>query len=182
MSYKQRQNAMKRYFTYIDREQDCLKKPWIAAFQGEEYFIFTNSHSAALMKEKCNDLDYLTDCTRFPEIQKLVDYSGIKKKVNLSKIFVKAKEQGYKLSKWELSPKFNFLLYYDRSYYKLGLVHAAYAIIDDGNLSIVYHQGENISPLVISNDIGMCIIMPMKYPSEQYIRENGYIVINLIDE
>lgn len=22
----------------------------------------------------------------------------------------------------------------------------------------------------------------MKYPSEQYIRENGYIVINLIDE
>ena len=42
MSYKRRQNAMKRYFTYIDREQDYLKKPWIATFQGEEYFILTN--------------------------------------------------------------------------------------------------------------------------------------------
>lgn len=182
MSYKQRQNAMKRYFTYIDREQDYLQKPWIVTYQGEEYFAFTNNHSAALAKEKCNDLDYLTDCEAFPKLQKLVDYSGIKKKVNLSEVFAKAKEQGYELSKRELSPDFDFLLYYDKSYYKLGLVHATYAIIDDGDLSIVYHQGENISPLVISNDIGLCIIMPMKYPSEQYIRENGYIVINLIDE
>ena len=95
---------------------------------------------------------------------------------------LKQKSKDTNFQKRELSPDFDFLLYYDKSYYKLGLVHATYTIIDDGDLSIVYHQGENISPLVISNDIGLCIIMPMKYPSEQYIRENGYIVINLIDE
>ena len=182
MSYKQRQNAMKRYFTYVDGEKDYLQKPWIVAHQGEEYFVFTNNHSAALTKEKCEDLDYLTDCDVFSKLQQYVDYSGIKKKVNLSEVFTKAKEQGYKLSKEELNPDFEFLLYYDKSYYKMGLVHATYSIIDNDGLSIIYHQGENISPLVISNGIGICIIMPMKYPSEQYIRANGYIVIDLIDE
>lgn len=182
MSYKRRQNAMKRYFTYIDIKKDYLQKPWVVTFQGEEYFVFTNSYSAALTKEKCEDLDYIVDCEVFPKIEQYIDYGGLKKKVNLSEVFKRAKEQGYRISKKELNPDFKFLLYYDNSYYKMGLVHATYAIIDDGNLSIIYHQGENISPLVISNDIGMCIIMPMKYPSEQYIRENGYIVINLIDE
>lgn len=35
MPYKQRQNAMKRYFTYVDREKDYLQKPWIVTFKGE---------------------------------------------------------------------------------------------------------------------------------------------------
>ena len=154
---------MKRYFTYVKRDQDYLSKPWMVKYQGEDYTVFTNSHSMALTSEPCEDLELLTGREKYPNVTRFIDYGGLKAKVDMSEVIQRAKDKGYRLSKKEVNPDFTYLLYYDNAYYKFGLFHATYSIIDDGGTAMVYHQGEDTSPLVISNRIGMCVVMPIKY-------------------
>ena len=51
----------------------------------------------------------------------------------------------------EVGPGFQYLMLYDGTYYKIGLIDATYGIINDGERM----------PLTIQNDLGICIIMPV---------------------
>ena len=72
----------------------------------------------------------------------------------------------------------NFMLHYNGAYFRLGLVEATYRIIDDGNYATIYHDGKNVSPMTIENDIGVCLVLPVKCDYEN-IKENGRTVIDL---
>ena len=52
---------------------------------------------------------------------------------------------------------------YDDTYYKIGLLDATFSIIDNGEPAMTYHPYGERMPLTIKNDIGLCMIMPVKY-------------------
>ena len=51
---------------------------------------------------------------------------------------------------------------YDGAYFKLALLDSTFAIIDNGEEAEVFKpSGQNRRPMVIRNDIGIAVIMPM---------------------
>ena len=101
-----------------------------------------------------------------PDVTKLINFEGIKRKVDFNKIFAEADSRGYRLTKSEVGPKFKYLLKYDGTYYKVGLLDMTYGLINDGKEVMVYHPDGERKPLTIKNDIGICVIMPVKFDEE----------------
>ena len=98
-----------------------------------------------------------------PDVTKLINFDGIKRKVDFNKIFAEADSRGYRLTKSEVGHKFKYLLKYDGTYYKVGLLDMTYGLINDGKEAMVYHPDGERKPLTIKNDIGICVIMPVYF-------------------
>lgn len=177
---KKRYAAMKKYFTYHNTGREVLQKPCPVKFEHEEYISFCNTWSLALTKESCGEIELLDDPERYPNVCRLIRFDGIKKKIDFAQVIAKAKSKGYKLTKSEVTHTFKYLWLYDGTYYKVGLVDATYGIIDDGELAMTYHPDGERMPLTIKNDLGLCMIMPVKYDGDP--EEDGKIVITLEDE
>lgn len=175
---KKRYAAMKKYFGYIPNVREALQKPCAIEFEGRNYISFCNSHSIALTTESCGEMKLFDDPDRYPEVGRLIHYKGVERKVDFTRAFADAKSKGYKLKKSEVGPKFRYLMHYDGAYFKLGLIDAAFAIIDDGEEAAVYHVTGERSPITIKNNIGVCTVMPMNL-SDDAIAENDYIVVEV---
>ena len=98
-----------------------------------------------------------------PDVTRLINFDGIKRKVDFNKIFAEADSRGYRLTKSEVGPKFKYLLKYDGTYYKVGLLDMTYGLINDGKESMVYHPDGERKPSTIKHDIGICVIMPVYF-------------------
>lgn len=161
-SAKKRYTAMKRYFGYTNSSRECLTKPCLVDFEGKRYTSFTNSWSLALTLENTGEIELFdTELGKYPDIGRLLRFDGVKKKIDFNKVIAEAKSKGYKLNKKEVGAGFNYLMLYDGTYYKIGLIDATYGIIDDGEPAMTYHPDGEKMPLTIQNELGICVIMPV---------------------
>lgn len=176
---KQRYAAMKKYFGYHKAVRESLQKPCRdIEFEGRVYTAFTNSWSLALTTEDTGEIDMFDKNNgNYPDVARLVSLKGNSVKIDIPKVIAKAKSKGYKLNKLEVGPKFIFLMLYDDSYYKIGLLESTYGIIDDGEPAMSYKVSGPNKPLTLETDIGYCLIMPVRYDGNP--EEDGKIVIRV---
>lgn len=177
-SAKKRYSAMKKYFKYYKPVRECLQKPCPVTFENRDYISFTNSWSLALTTESCGELEMFDETNgKYPDVTRLIRFDGIKKKIDFHRVIAEAKSKGYKLNKGEVDFHFKYLMLYDGTYYKIGLIDATFGIIDDGKPAMTYHPDGIRMPLTIKNDIGLCMIMPVKYEGDP--EDDGKIVIEV---
>ena len=174
---KKRYSAMKKYFKYHNPVRECLQKPCEVEFEGNKYISFTNSWSLVLTTEDCGEIEMFEDKERYPDVTRLIRFDGIKKRIDFHEVIAEAKSKGYKLTKSEVDYNFKYLMLYDGTYYKIGLLDASMAIIDDGEPVMTYHPAGTRMPLTIKNTIGLCMIMPVKYEGDP--EDDGKIVIKV---
>ena len=175
---KERYVAMKKYFSYIKSVNECYQKPCIVNINGEKYTSFTNGYSITLTKEDTGQIMLFENPERYLKVASFIKYDGIGIEIDLNTILAKAKSRGYKLKKSEVKEKFKYLLHYDGAYYKVGLLDINYSIINDNNKAIIYHKkSDKLAPIIIKNDIGICVVSPIKCNEND--KQNNKIVIEV---
>ena len=164
---KKRYSAMKKYFTLSDSVRDICQKPCEVEFEGRDYISFTDSFSIILTTEGVGEMELFDNTdNRYPDPHRLIRIEGKPRKVDLNKVIAEAKSRGYKLKKYEYFAN-RSLLHYDGAFFRIPLIDAAYSIIaDDGEVDI-YHGNDYRKPLVIKNNIGMAVIMPINRPYDE---------------
>ena len=105
----------------------------------------------------------------------MIRFDGLKKKIDFNKVIAEAKSKGYRLNKGEVNNNFRYLMFYDGTYYKISLIDITYGIINNGEAAMTYHPDGVKMPLTIKNDIGLCIIMPVKF--NDVPDDSEYIII-----
>lgn len=173
---KKRYAAMKKYFGYVNQTREVLRKPCDIEFEGESYNCFTNSWSLVLTTEDTGEIELFDrEKGNYPDISRLIRFDGLKKKIDFNKVIAEAKSKGYRLNKGEVNHNFKYLMLYDGTYYKVGLVDITYGIINNGEAAMTYHPDGVRMPLTIKNDIGLCIIMPVRFDTEP--DDDKYVII-----
>lgn len=175
---KKRYTAMKRYFKYHKPVREVLRKPCRIEFKGDIYTSFTNSWSLALTTEDTGEIELFDkEQGNYPDVARLVNFDGNIINIDFHKVIAEAKSKGYKLNKGEVDYHYKYLMLFDESYYKIGLLEATISIIDDGNPMLSYKiEGPNRT-LTVKNDIGVCLIMPVRYDGDP--EDDGKIVIRV---
>lgn len=173
---KKRYTAMKKYFTYAGTAREILQKPCLVEFEGQKYTSFCNSYSLALTTESTGEMELCSEPDRYPDVTRLIHIKGEERKIDFGKVIAEAKSKGYKLKKSEFFGN-NFLMHYDGAYFRIVLIDSTFGIIDDGKEATVYHEENTVRPLVIKNDIGICVIMPVRIESDP--AEEGSVVIEV---
>lgn len=175
---KKRYAAMKKYFKYHTPIREVLKKPCVIEFEGKPYTSFTNSWSLALTTEDTGEIELFDkEKGNYPDVGRLLRTDGTTYRIDINKIIAEAKSKGYKLVKGEVDYHYKYLMLFDDSYYKIGLLDATYGIIDDGNPPLIYKVPGECKTITIQNDIGYCLIMPVRYDGNP--EDDGKIVIRV---
>lgn len=162
---KKRYAAMKKYLKTISEARPILTKPCEVEFEGEKYNSFTNSYSLALTTETCGELEMCDEPDRYPDVARLIMSGGEEGKIDFNKVLAEAKSKGYKYTKNSIHNN-NYLIHYEGAYFRMGLVDITYSILDDGQETTVYFHGKH-RPLVIKNDIGVGLILPIRYDGDE---------------
>lgn len=167
---KKRYAAMKKYLKNSDSGREILQKPCMVDFEGDQYAAFCNAYTLALTTETCGEIPMCEEPDRYPNVTRMISYSGDEGTIDFADVLAKAKSKGYKFKKSEIGFDYKYLMKYDGAYFKIGLIDVTYGVIDDGKEATVYHRkGDSKHPLTIKNGIGVCVIMPMRIdgsPSE----------------
>lgn len=159
---KKRYMAMKKYFNYTSSARECLCKPCVIEFEDKKYTSFTNSWSLVLTTEPTGEIELFNEeHGKYPDVTRLLRFDGLKKKFDFHAVIAEAKSKGYKCTKTEVGPGFKFLMLYDGTYYKIGLIDISYSIIDDGEMCMTYHPDGEKMPLTIQTKYGYCMVMPV---------------------
>lgn len=159
---KKRYTAMKKYFNYTDSARECLRKPCVIEFEGKTYTSFTNSWSLVLTTESTGEIELFNEENgKYPDVGRLIRFDGIKKKVDFNEVIAAAKSKGYKLNKTEVGPGFKYLMLYDGTYYKIGLIDISHGIINDGRPVMTYHPDGEKMPLTFQTELGISMVMPV---------------------
>lgn len=158
---KKRYTAMKRYLKTISETRPILTKPCEVEFEGEKYNSFTNSYSLALTKESCGEIPMCEEPDRYPDVTRLIPTSGDEGKIDFNKVLAEAKSKGYKYTKNAIHNN-DYLMRYNGAYFRVALIDITYGILDDGQETIVLFNGQ-YRPLTIKNDLGIGIILPIRY-------------------
>lgn len=169
---RQRYAAMKKYFSYIKDTNPVMSMPCVIDFKGEKHTSFTNGFSIALTKETSGEMKLFEDPDKYLNVEKILIFDGEERKIDIHAIIAEAKSKGYKLKKSEVeqSDNFKYVFRYDNAYFKVGLLDSTYSIINDGEKATVWHPGnrKEYSPIIIKNDIGVCVVLPINYDKEKY--------------
>ena len=173
---KKRYTAMKRYLKTISDSRPILTKPCPIEYEGGNYNAFTNGFSLVLTTETCGEIELCSEPDRYPDVRRLIPSGGTEGKIDFNKVLADAKSKGYKYSKNAIYSN-DYLMHYKDGYFRIALVDVMYGILDDGQETSVWFNGEH-RPLVIKNDIGMGIIMPVRY----YLDEPTHIAIIDVEE
>lgn len=162
---KKRYAAMKRYLKTISESRPILTKPCEVEFEGEKYNSFTNSYSLVLTKETCGEIPMCDEPERYPDVARLIVTGGEEGKIDFNRVLAEAKSKGYKYSKNAIHSN-EYLMRYKDGYFRMALVDITYGIIDEGEKTTVYFNGK-LRPLTIQNDLGIGIILPIRYDGEE---------------
>lgn len=170
---KQRYAAMKKYFSYIKgNENPACTMPCVIDFEGEKYTSFINGYSIALTKEASGEIELFENPDKYLNVQNMIVFDGEEKEIDFNEIIAEAKSKGYKLKKSEVEQNedFKYVFHYDNAYFKVGLLDSTYSIINDGEKATVWHPGnkKEYSPIIIRNNIGVCVVLPFNYDREKY--------------
>lgn len=177
---KQRYAAMKRYFKYFrsptGQTKEICQKPCIVEFKGEEYTSFTNGFSLVLTKESSGEIELFEDPKNYLNIEKLISFDGTDRRINLTRVIAEAKGKGYKLKRSETTKSSDtYCLHYDDAYYAISLLDISYSIINDGDVSEVWHKVDNgLKPIVVKNNIGVCLVLPI---NPEFIKPDKITII-----
>lgn len=167
-----RYTAMKKYFKYTNNVRECCQKPCDIIFEDKPYLSFTNSWSLVLTTEDCGEIEkFDTENGKYPDVARLIRFDGIKKKIDFNKVIAEAKTLGYKLNKKEVGPGYKYLMLYDGTYYRLGLIDISFSIINDGEPIMTYHPDGLKMPLTMKNDIGLSMVMPLYVDDEEKLED-----------
>lgn len=177
---KKRYSAMKKYFTYADSVRDVCQKPCPIEFEGVKYSAFTNSYSLVLTTESTGEMELFDDPKRYPDVTRLIHFSGTEEKIDFKKVLAEAKTKGYKLRKSELFSN-RYLTHIGNGYFRIALLDSSFGIIDDGEEATVYRVESGTRPITIKTSIGICVIMPVRYEGTNP-EENGNVVIETSKE
>ena len=178
---KKRYSAMKKYFTLTKAYNAACEKPCVIDFEGQKHTSFVNGYSIALTTETAGQMEHFEDASNYLNVSKMVTYDGTKREIDFTRVLAEAKSKGYKLKKSEVENggDFQYIMHYDGAYFKIGLLDATYGIIDNGEKAEVYHQdGKKTSPIVIKNDIGVAVVLPVNYNAEDF-QNDGKVVIEV---
>lgn len=170
---KQRYAAMKKYFSYIKGNGNpACTMPCVIDFEGEKYTSFINGYSIALTKEASGEIELFENPDKYLNVQKMIVFDGEEKEIDFNEIIAEARSKGYKLKKSEVEQNedFKYVFHYDNAYFKVGLLDSTYSIINDGEKATVWHPGnkKEYSPIIIRNNIGVCVVLPFNYDREKY--------------
>lgn len=159
---KKRYMAMKKYFSYTTSARECLQKPCVVDFEDKTYTSFTNSWSLVLTTEPTGEIELFDkENLKYPDVGRLLRFDGVKKKIDFNAVIAAAKSKGYKLNRTEVGAGFKYLMLYDGTYYKIGLIDISHSIINTGEPALTYHPDGEKMPLTIQTDLGICMIMPV---------------------
>ena len=158
---KKRYTAMKRYLKTISDSRPILTKPCPIEFEGTGYNAFANGFSLVMTTETCGEIEMCSEPDRYPDVRRLIPSGGTEGKIDFNRVLADAKSKGYKYSKNAIYSN-DYLMRYKGAYFRVALVDITYGILDDGQEISVWFNGEH-RPLTIKNNIGMGIIMPVRY-------------------
>lgn len=173
---KKRYAAMKRYLKTISDSRPILTKPCPIEFESKEYNAFTNGFSLALTTESCGEIEMCSEPDRYPDVCRLIPSGGEEGLIDFNRVLADAKSKGYKYTKNAIYSN-DYLMRYKEAYFRIALVDLTYGIFDDGREMSVWFNGVH-RPLTIKNDIGMGIIMPVRY----YLDEPDHIAIIEVED
>lgn len=163
---KKRYAAMKRYLKTISESRPILTKPCEVEFDGKTYNSFTNSYSLVLTTETCGEIEMCSEPDRYPDVTKLVRFEGEAKKIDLNKVIAEAKSKGYKFTKNAIYSN-DYLMRYNDAYFRMALVDITYGVLDEGEEITVYFN-EKFKPITIQNDLGIGVILPIRYDGDTF--------------
>lgn len=160
-----RYSAMKKYFKYHKFVQEYLSKPCKdIEFEGKKYNSFTNSWSLVLTSEDIGEIEpFNKETGKYPDVARLIYVDDNPTTIDISKVIAKAKTEGYKLVNKEVGPRSEYLVQFKDTYYKLGLLHSSYEIINDGKPIMIFIPDGPNKAMTIKTSIGYCVVMPVKY-------------------
>ena len=173
------------FSTSTQESRPILTKPCEVEFEGSKYNSFTNSYSLVLTTESCGELEMCEEPDRYPDVTRLVNFQGEEGKINFNKVLAEAKSKGYKYTKNAIHNN-NYLMHYNDAYFRIALVDITYGILDEGKEITVFYNGKH-RPLTIQNDLGVGIILPIRYdgdtPEESVVievmwKEEKYVEAN----
>lgn len=171
---KKRYAAMKRYLKTIPQSREILTKPCEIEFEGEKYNSFTNSYSLVLTKESCGELEMCSEPERYPDVTRLITFGDDVGKIDFNKVLAEAKSKGYKYTKNGINSN-DFLMQYKGAYFRMALVDLTYGLLDKGEEIDVYFS-EKLRPITIQNDLGVGIILPIRWDGSDM--EEGVVVVD----
>lgn len=171
---KKRYSAMKRYLKTISPAREIITKPCEVEFEGRKYNAFTNSYSLVLTTESCGEIEMCSEPDRYPNVARLIRYGEKTEKINFNEALAKAKSKGYKYTKHAIMSN-EYLLYYEGAYFRAALVDVTYGLLDNGEDITVYYDGP-LKPITIENEIGVAIILPIRYDGDAF---DGVTVIEV---
>ena len=173
---KKRYTAMKKYFTYVTSVREACSKPAIVEFEGLEYTSFCNSYSLVLTTESCGEMAMFDpNKGNYPDVTRLIRFDGEEDKIDISDVIARAKAQGYKLKRDTVMNN-QFLMKYKGNYFRIGLLDSTFGVIDDGNEATIYCEPVSNRPITIVNDLGICVVMPVRIDGEL---DDGTVVIEV---
>ena len=108
-----------------------------------------------------NKIDY--DEFRGKDMEPLYDTSITKKyeNIDIKKVLIDAKINGYRYAKKETTANASYYFKFKDTYFKIGLLDKAFSVIDNNKPVTLYYRGKR-SALMIANEIGQVLIMPMR--------------------
>ena len=92
--------------------------------------------------------------------------------IDFNKVLAEAKSKGYKYTKTAIHNN-DYLMRYNGAYFRMALIDITYGILDEGQPITVMFNGHH-RPLTIQNDLGIGIVLPIRYDGEP---DGQFIVI-----
>lgn len=183
---EKRYKAMKRYFKNTKDTRKEMQKPCKnVSVNGKNYICFLDSVCIALTTEDIGNIKEYDNSEntyfRIEEMFKLQHKETII--TNVSEILALAKSKGYKYKKSECDTgqNFEYVLKIKDSYIKIGLLDKAFSIINDGNSAELYYTSSK-HPIILKNDIGLALILPVYCKNGKIEEEKTVIDIEQIEK
>lgn len=166
---KSRYKAMKDFYKFpSDKTNTALLKPCKKSIKGQIYNCFLSSDMLACTKESTGNIELYNEKEERREwfnVEKLINTSDfeIVENIDFNDILSEAKSKGFKPVKQEIQygDCAKYYLHFRDAYYKIGLVHKGYNIIDGGKHQEVFYK-DKISPLYIYNSLGIVMLLPIR--------------------
>lgn len=166
---KSRYKAMKDFYKFpSDKIDTRLLKPCKKSIRGQFYNCFLNSDILVCSKESTGNIELYNEKEEekeWPNPEKLINASNFEiiKNMDFNDILSEAKSKGFKPVKQEIKYEecARYYLHFRETYYKIGLIHKGYSIIDGGKYQEVFYKNKT-SPLYIYNSLGIVMLMPVR--------------------
>ena len=162
--YKNRCSALKRYYRL--RGDDSTKLVAGIPYKIENSIYITDGCGIIKTSEDFI-LDIYPQLDSYIKIERLFGQDNMRKyntadyyKLDFNKVIAMAKAKGYKLTKDNLKLP-NYLVKINDTYINIAILDINYSVINNGDITDVKVVDE-VTPVLISNDIGMGLICPIK--------------------